>query len=115
MATKKHRKRIFSHARLLTIETILLVGLLQTWFEDWLVAHASLPGWLKISILMIIMIGVLGFLLVYIERIAKSSLSKAHDVVNAVPFPWTMLLVHIAVFAILFVLYGVTFEIKWLR
>ena len=88
MAKQKRKKRIFSHARMVTIETILLVGLMQVWFEEWLVAQANLPGWLKIVTLMVIMIGILGFLLVSIEQLTKKSLAHAHDVVKNVPFPW---------------------------
>lgn len=114
MAKQKRKKKFFSHARLLTIETILLVGLLQVWFEDWLVESTDLPGWLKILTLMIIMVGILGFLLVAIEGLAKKSLAHAHDVAKNVPFPWTMLALHVGAFVALFYLYGVTYNIKWL-
>ena len=114
MAKHKRKKRIFSHARMLTIETILLVGLMQVWFEEWLVGQSGLPGWLKILTLMVIMIGILGFLLVSIEQLTKKSLAHAHDVAKNMPIPWSMVLVHIAAFVGLFYLYGLTYKISWL-
>ena len=77
---------------MITIEAILLVGLVQVWFEDWLIAETTLPGWLKVLALMVIMIGILGFLLVSIEQFTKRSLVHAHDVVKVVSFPWSKVL-----------------------
>ena len=116
MATQKQKRkrRFFSNARLITIETISLVGLIQVWFEEWLLNREEIPGWLKILILMGIMIGILGFLLVYIEQVTKKSLSRAHHVAKSIPFPITMLMAHLAVFALLFYLYGETYGILWL-
>ncbi|TVR39344.1 MAG: hypothetical protein EA402_14785 [Planctomycetota bacterium] len=99
---------------MLTIETILLIGVAQVWFKKWLIEINYLPGWIKIALLMLLMVGVLGFLLVYLESAAKRSLASATGVVQAVPLPWSMILAHAAAIAGLFWLYGYVYGIQWL-
>lgn len=108
------RRRLLTRARLLTVEALLIVGIAQTWFEDWLIEQTEIPGWAKIAFIMILMAGALGFLLIFLERVAKKSLASAQGVAQAVPLPWSSVAIHLAVIALLFWLYGVIYRIQWL-
>lgn len=99
-------KRTFSHRRLIAVEALLLVGLLDRLGRQWVIHEAPAPEWLKVIILMALVVGVLGGVLLLLQKGLTSSLSKTHDVVKALPLPTPLVFVHAAAFVGLFFLYA---------
>jgi len=88
-------RRWFSHRRLLLIELLLLVGLLEDWAERQVLA-AELPDAAKVVFSMALVVGLFGGLLLLVEGSLRYGLQRTHDVVQALPLPTPLLLVHSA-------------------
>lgn len=93
------------HRALLTGEVILTVGVVQELIQRQ-VNHIALPPYGKVLWIMACTLGVLGVLLLVIRAVVKHSLAKTHDVVQAIPLPMPMLLVHALLYIALFYLYA---------
>lgn len=93
------------HRALLAGEVILIVGVIQELIQRQ-VTHLDLPPWGKVLWVMSCTLGVLGILLLVVQAVVKRSLAKTHDVVQAIPLPMPMMLVHGAIYVALFYLYA---------
>jgi hypothetical protein len=91
------------HRQLITTEAVLLVAVGQELAQRWITA-AAIPGWAKTLEVMAVNAGILGGLLWLATALARGSLSGAHRAVGAMPA--AMLLLHIAAFAGIFLLYA---------
>ena len=97
------------HRALLAGEVILLVGVIQELVQRQ-VNSLAVPPWGKVLWVMACTLGVLGVLLLVIQAIIKRSLAKTHEVVQAIPLPMPLLLVHGALYVALFYLYAWVWE-----
>lgn len=98
------------HRALLTGEVILSVGVVQELIQRQ-VQHLTLPPYGKVLWIMASTLGVLGVLLVVIRAVVKHSLAKTHDVVQAIPLPTPLLLVHALLYVALFYLYAYVWDV----
>jgi hypothetical protein len=97
------------HRALLTGEVILVVGVVQELIQRQM-NHLGLPPYGKVLWIMACTLGVLGVLLVVVHTAVKRSLAKTHEVVQAIPVPTPLLLVHAAIYVGLFYLYAWMWE-----
>jgi len=93
------------HRALLAGEVILVIGVVQELIQRQ-VNHLGLPPYGKVLWLMACTLGVLGVLLLVVQAVIKRSLAKTHDVVQGIPVPMPMLLIHGAAYIGLFYLYA---------
>ncbi len=98
------------HRALLTGEVILTVGVVQELIQRQ-VHTLGLPPYGKVLWIMASTLGVLGVLLLVIRAVVKHSLAKTHDVVQAIPLPTPMLLVHALAYVGLFYLYAWVWDV----
>jgi hypothetical protein len=97
--------RWLRHRALIASEAILLVGAVQELVQQ-RVAALPLPNWGKVLWTMASVLGMLGLLLFFLHPLAKSGVSKGHDVVQAIPLPLPTLLVHLLAYGGIFLLYA---------
>ena len=94
--------RWLSNSRFVSLEAILLVGLLESLLEDHVMALAiSKP--LKILFVMLFIAGAFGILMSVVVLLTKRSLGKGQKVLTLLPVPH--LVVHLAALAGIFWLY----------
>jgi hypothetical protein len=97
--------RVLRHRSLMTSEAILIVGALQEVIQQQ-VGQLALPNWGKVLWVMASTLGLLGVVLFFVRAFAEKGVAKTHDVVQAIPLPTPTLLVHVAIYAGLFLLYA---------
>jgi hypothetical protein len=98
------------HRALLAGEVILVVGVVQELIQRQM-NHLGLPPYGKVLWIMACTLGVLGVLLFVIQSVIKRSLAKTHDVVQAIPLPMPILVIHGAVYIGLFYLYAFVWDL----
>ncbi len=96
------------HRSLITTEAVLLVGVGHELLGRQ-ISHSSLPNWGKVLFIMASVIGVLGGLMLVMVRLTRGSVAKTHAVASA--FPLGTALTHVAVFAALFWLYSMVWNL----
>lgn len=111
VAMAKTRSRWLTHGRLVTLEALLLVGAGQTWLEDQVLAREDLHRAVRVGFVMALMIGVFSAVLLWVERFTRSSVTKTHDVVQALPIPTPLYAIHGLTLAGIFCLYAVVYEL----
>jgi hypothetical protein len=97
------------HRALLAGEVILVVGVIQELIQRQM-NHLGLPPYGKVLWIMACTLGVLGVLLLVIQAVIKRSLAKTHQVVQAIPLPVPLLVVHALIYVALFYLYAFVWE-----
>lgn len=80
--------------------------LMQTYVSE----RPDVPWGIKTLMVMVVNGGLLGGLLLLVTTLARSSLSSAHKVVQAVPLPTPFLAIHVIILGALFVLYAHIWE-----
>jgi hypothetical protein len=108
MAKKKSSSWVpewLKHRALLTGEVLLVVGVVQEVIQRQML-NLGIPSYGKVLWLMACTLGVLGVLLVVVQAAVKRSLSKTHDIMQAIPLPTPLLIVHTAIYVGLFYLYA---------
>jgi hypothetical protein len=108
--SKKSSFRIFRHASLVTVETLLLFGVLKDWITG-LVRTTDLPNWGKVLFVMATTVGVFGSVFLVLEKMTHGGVARAHDAMRgrvAVP----TLVIHVVVLFLLFLLYARTLGLK---
>lgn len=98
------------HRALLAGEVILVIGVVQELIQRQ-VNHLGLPPYGKVLWIMACTLGVLGVLLLVVQAVIKRSLAKTHEVVQGIPIPMPMLLIHGAVYIGLFYLYAFVWDL----
>ncbi len=93
------------HRGLIAAEAILLLGVAKDWIWRQVLASA-LPNWGKVVIAMATTVGILGGFYLVLQRFLARSMSKTHQVASGLPVFWPTLLLHVALLAVLFVLYA---------
>ena len=106
-------KRWINHRRLLVIEAALCFGALEMAVENWLMAQADVPDPVKVLIVMLMIAGFFGILYLALHEFIQQSLAKAHQAVQRSALPSPVLLVHLLVFAALFMVYSLVLELPW--
>lgn len=95
------------HRALMTTEAVLLVTVGQELLQRWITNHSGVPWWIKTGEVMVVNAGLLGGMLLLIIALARSSLSGAHRAAQVIPVPAPLLVMHIAIFIVIFVVYAV--------
>ena len=105
---KRWFKRTFSHKRIVTVEALLLIGLGDRLFKQWLLNEefTTIPPAVKILILMFFVVGVFGSIILTLQRFMAAGLDKGTAVVQAIPLPTPTIVIHVLAFFGLFLLYG---------
>lgn len=101
----KHRARWSTHRRLVVLEALLLVGVLEMAAEDRIVA-SDFPDELKIAFVMLLVLGFFGSFLVVLERVARSGLGTTHRTIRSLPIPMPRIFIHVLVLLGLFLAYA---------
>ncbi len=104
MAGKK-RARWLTHRRLIVLEALLLVGVLEMAAEDRIVA-SGFPDELKVVFVMLLVLGFFGSLLIVVERAAKSGLGTTHRTIQSLPIPTPRIFIHALLLFGLFLAYA---------
>ena len=86
-------RRWLSTQRLISIEAILLVGLLEGLIED-RVMELSLPDTVKILLVMVFIAGAFGVLMSLVVFVTKRSLSSGHKMLKILPVSTSYLVLH---------------------
>lgn len=102
--------RWLRHRTLAAGEAILLVGACNELVQQ-LVQGLAIPNWGKVLWVMGTTLGLLGVMLLVIRLIAEKSVSKTHEVVQAIPLPMPHLLVHALIYCGLFLLYSIVWKL----
>lgn len=97
--------RWLRHRTLLAAEGVLLIGLAQELLQRW-VLGLDVPNGVKVAFVMAATVGVIGLLLVVVQRMVVNSLAKTHEVAKAMPLPTPVVLLHLAALIGLFYLYA---------
>jgi len=97
------------HQALLGAEAALLVGLAQE-FGSRFVQGSTLPNWGKVLFIMIMTLGLLGVLVLFARGLVGKALGKTFLVA---PLPG--ILMHVGMFAGLFILYALVFNLPVLK
>lgn len=97
--------KLLRHRNLLTLEAVLLVAVLQELIQNQIEA-ALIPNVLKALYTVINNAGMFGGLLLFIVSLTKGSLAKTHDVIQALPIPTPLVLVHTTIWLSLIVLHA---------
>jgi branched-subunit amino acid transport protein AzlD len=95
-----------SHRSLILSETVLVVALAQMLARDWIFSQHQWPSALRVVLGMALIVGAFGWLIVYLHDRVKWSLQTTYDAVQQLPVPTPYLVVHLGVFAILFIAYA---------
>lgn len=93
------------HRRLVEAEAVLLVGAGQELLERF-IAQLVMTNWAKTLWTMATTAGILGGVLLLVLHLTRHSVTKTHQTVQSIPFPTPLLLIHLAAFVGLFVLYA---------
>lgn len=100
------RRALFSHRRLLLAETVLVIGLLQIVLRDWIMVQAALPAAVRVLFGMALILGVFGGVILFVRQQVQRSLTTTHKVVQRLPLPIPLALVHTAAVGALFWCYA---------
>ena len=110
MAGSKKRRskgplRFFSQRNLITLETLLAVGLAQVLAMEWMLLQPTLAPWVRVCVGMILTVGLFGGIFIWAQKGAHSTLKLSHRGVQKLPSPTPKLAVHTCVLAGLFLGY----------
>ena len=94
------------HRSLIVTEAMLLVGLGQLLFNDWLLAHPEIEPSLRVLIGMAMVLGSFGGVLFWARRYLARTIADTHSFVRALPFPTPKWLFHTVALAALYVGYS---------
>lgn len=97
-------KKYFSNRRMISLEALLLVGFFENYIENQVVLLDA-PYWVHTVIIMLLIAGTFGSLVTIITAFTKHSLTHGQKVINALPIPTPMLLVHGGIFFGIFWIY----------
>ncbi|MFW5698348.1 MAG: hypothetical protein ACOCYN_00705 [Planctomycetota bacterium] len=97
---------------MLGVEAVLLVGAIEMWCEDQITAYPNLPEWTRVLFVMLLVAGLFGAVLLFLQRLAYGSMNRAHKVVDALPLPTPTLMVHALAIGALFVFYAWVLRIQ---
>lgn len=96
------RRALLSHRRLVLAESVLVLGLVQMYARDWVLAQSQLPAPIRVLFGMGLILGLFGGLVLYVREQVKWSLTTTHKAVKRLPLPAPMALIHTLVFCVLF-------------
>jgi hypothetical protein len=98
-------RRWLSGRHLVSIEAILLVGLLESRIEEY-VTGLSVPDPVKTLFIMLFIAGAFGLLISVVALMTKRSLSHGHRVMKQLPLPVPQLSIHLLVLIGMYWLYS---------
>lgn len=86
-------RRHLSNRRLISLEAVLLVGLLEN-FAETQVVQSNFSDPVKSLFIMLLVAGAFGLLMAVVVAMTKRSLSQGNKVLRSLPVPPPILLVH---------------------
>ena len=89
------RRPLLSHRKLLVAEAILILGLVQMALRDHIMRNTELPATLRVAFGMALVLGIFGGLIVFSQRTLTRSLDTTHRVVQRLPVPLPVRMVHV--------------------
>lgn len=98
-------RRAFSNRRLISLEAILLMGLLENFAEAQVMA-ADLPDPVKSLFIMLLIAGAFGVLMALVVAATKRSLAGGNKLLQSLPIPTPLLVVHGAALSGIYWLYA---------
>ncbi len=101
----KRRKARLRQKQLIALEALLVIRWVLRYAEG-VVKEQPWSPWLQISLIMFLVAGAFGWFLWVIQRTAEKSVEGTTRLVERMPIPMPMLVVHFLVFVILFVAYA---------
>ena len=99
------RRRLITHRRMVAIEALLALGALESWAENRMMADSHLADPVKALLAMALVVGLFGAVLLIMQRWTQASLSKTHAVVQGLPLPTPVVVVHVGVLVALYFLW----------
>lgn len=106
--TRRGRARL-NHRRLVLLEGVLLLGLAESALQAYVLAETRISEPLRVVLAMALMAGMLGGGALLLHRGLVRSMKAGHEVVQALPLPTPVWLIHPLVLAAL--VYG--FALFW--
>lgn len=115
--SKPRRRGRLNHRRLVLLEGVLLLGLVENALQARVLAEPRIAEPLRVVLAMGLIAGMLGGGALLLHRGLVSSMKTGHDVVQALPLPTPVWLVHPVVLAALIYVYAVFWGLdptRWL-
>lgn len=101
----RRRKARLRQKQLIALESLLLLRWLLRYVEI-MIKEQDWSPWIQISVIMLMVAGAFGWFLYFIQRTAETSVESTHRIVERMPIPVPMLIVHTCIFALLFIAYA---------
>lgn len=89
----KIKSRLLSNHRLISLETVLLMGLLENAGES-MVMQTGWPDPIKTLLIMLLIAGAFGVVMVLLFSATKQLLSRGNKAVQSLPVPTPLLVIH---------------------
>ena len=105
VVAKKRSQSVLSHRKLIGVESILVVGLLQSVGQDWLHRQSDIPWWFKTLLAMAMTAGLFGAMVLIMVGITSWGLRGTHSVISG-RLLLPLFIVHSIVFLVLFYVYA---------
>lgn len=93
------------HRTLIAAEAVLVLGVVKDWGWRQVMA-SSLASWSKVALSMALTVGLFGGFYVVLQRFLARGVSGTHRAAQGMPVVLPTLLVHVALLAVLFLLYA---------
>ena len=100
------------HRSLIVTEAMLLVGLGQLLFNDWLLIHPDISPALRVMLGMAMVLGSFGGVLFWARRYLARTIADTHSFVRALPFPTPKWLFHSVALGALYLGYSFYWSAK---
>ena len=100
------------HRSLVVTEAMLLVGLGQLFFNDWLLAHPDISPALRVVLGMAMVLGGFGGVLVWARHYLARTIADTHSIVRAIPLPTPKWVFHAGALGALYVGYSIYWSAK---
>jgi hypothetical protein len=107
MAKKRAATRSWlDNRKLVLLETVMLVGLLEEIAEDGVLAWDILHPVVRVLLAIGLVVGAFGGMVLVFERYVHRGIERTHDVVRRLPLPVPMVVVHVSVLLSIFLAYA---------
>jgi hypothetical protein len=107
MARKRTATRSWlDNRKLVLLETVMLVGLLEEIAEDGVLAWDILHPLVRVLLAVGLVVGAFGGMVLVFEQYVHRGIERTHDVVRRLPLPVPMVVVHVLVLVSIFLAYA---------
>ncbi len=88
------------------MEALLLLEVGKTWVTSRMLENDQLWPSLKVLLLMAITVGIFGIILLWVQRLTERSLTATHNMVQSIPVPTPLALIHGGILCLIFALFA---------